>query len=215
MNAALLILGCGGHGRVVADTAVEAGYKKVAFLDDNPPREERRLAFPVLGALSLLPGLAGEWPCAIAALGDGARRLALFEQLRQSRFSTPTLIHPSAIISRGATIGEGVFVAAGAIINSGARIAEAAIINTGARIDHDCDIGTATHIAPGATLSGRVTVGAGSWIGTGASVRQNIRIGDGVTIGVGAAVVSDLLEAGTYAGVPARRLPRRQEVGFA
>lgn len=215
MNSALLILGCGGHGRVVADTAVEAGYEKIAFLDDNPPREEGRLSFPVLGPLSMLPGLAGEWPCAIAALGDGARRLALFEHLRQSRFSTPTLTHPSAIISRGATIGEGVFVGVGAIINAGARIAGAVIINTGARIDHDCDIGTATHIAPGATLSGAVTVGAGSWVGTGVSIRQNVRIGAGVTIGVGAAVVSDLLEAGTYAGVPARRLPSRNEVELA
>lgn len=215
MNAALLILGCGGHGRVVADTALEAGYQSIAFLDDNPPLAEGRLAFPVLGPLSMLTAFANQWPCAIAALGDSARRLALFEQLRLARFSTPSLIHPSAIISRGATIGEGVFVAAGAIINTGARIAEAAIINTGARIDHDCDIGTATHIAPGATLSGTVTVGAGSWVGTGVSVRQNVRIGAGVTIGVGAAVVSDLLEAGTYAGVPARRLLLHHEVGLA
>lgn len=105
----------------------------------------------------------------------------------------------------------GVFVAPDAIINTGSRIADAVIVNAGVRIDHDCEIGPATHIAPGATLSGSVTVGRNSWVGTGVSIRQRVRIGDHVTIGVGAAVVSGILAAGTYVGVPARASARRNE----
>ena len=89
-----------------------------------------------------------------------------------------------------------------------AKIGDAAIVNTGARIDHDCIIGSAAHIAPGTTLSGGVTVGERAWLGTGCSVRQGITIGDDVMVGVGAAVVADLTVAGTYAGVPARRLEK-------
>lgn len=211
MTGALLILGCGGHGRVVADAGLDCGYDDLAFLDDGGGPPGRASPYPVLGPMSLLATLAERWPHAIAAIGDGGRRLALFDELRRAGFATPSLVHPSALVSRGARVGEGVFVAPGAIINTGARIADAVIVNTGARIDHDCEIGTATHIAPGATLSGNVTVGRNSWVGTGVSIRQGVRIGDHVTIGVGAAVVSDILVAGTYVGVPARAMARRTE----
>lgn len=204
MSGSLLVLGRGGHGRVVADAALDCGYTEIAFLDDAP--KTHPAGGRVLGPMSMLDELAREWPEAIAGVGDNALRLQLLGKLRQSGFRTPRIVHPSAVVSRGAILGEGVFVAAGAIINVGARIGDAAIVNTGARIDHDCSIGPGCHIAPGATLSGHVTVGAGAWLGTGCSVRQGVAIGDGAMIGVGAAVVSDVGAGKTYAGVPARVL---------
>ena len=206
MSRTLLILAYGGHGRVVADTALDCGYDTIAFLDDDSDTISRSTPFPVLGPTRNMATLVERWPSAIAAIGDGSRRLTLFQDLKHARYATPSLIHPSAVVSRGALVGEGVFVAPGAIINTGARIADAVIINTGARIDHDCEIGAGTHIAPGATLSGNVVVGRTSWIGAGSSVRQGVRIGDNVMIGVGAAVVADIPNAGVYVGVPARAI---------
>lgn len=204
----LLIVGCGGHGRVVADTAIECGYTEIAFLDDNtsvqPP-----FGAQLLGSVSLLEGFSVEWPSAIAAMGNGKLRLELFTRLRGLEFRTPSIVHPSAIVSRSAAVQDGVFIAAGAIVNTGARIGEAVIINTGARVDHDCDVGPGSHIAPGATLSGGVTVGARAWLGTGCAIRQGITIGNDVMVGVGAAVVTDLIAAETYVGVPARLLQRK------
>jgi sugar O-acyltransferase (sialic acid O-acetyltransferase NeuD family) len=203
MKRSLLVLGCGGHGRVVADAAFECGYDEVAFLDDAEPTCHPHGA-RVLGPFAAMADFAADWPAAIAAVGNSDLRLKLFQDLRQLGFETPNIIHASAVVSRGALFGNGVFVAAGAIINTDARIGDAVIVNTGARIDHDCVIGAGSHIAPGATLSGSVVVGKRTWLGTGCSVRQGIKIGEAVMVGVGAAVISDLADSQTYVGVPAR-----------
>ncbi|MBB6012246.1 sugar O-acyltransferase (sialic acid O-acetyltransferase NeuD family) [Aquamicrobium lusatiense] len=204
MTKRLLVLGCGGHGRVVADAALDCGYDAVAFLDDAHATVKPGSPFEVLGPIAKMQDLAGDWPAAIAAIGDNERRLELFMRLRAHGFRLPCIVHPSAVVSRAAGLGEGVFVAAGAIVNTGARIGDAAILNTGSRIDHDCHIGTASHIAPGATLSGNVKTGEKVWLGTGCSVRQGVTIGSGAVVGVGAAVVGDLAPHRTYVGVPAR-----------
>lgn len=210
MNHSLLILGCGGHGRVIADAASACGYEEIGFLDDADP-----VRIPpgtrVLGPFSAAAGCRQAWPEAIAAVGDGRLRMTLLDMLRKTGFRTPNIIHPSAVISRGAVLGEGVFVAAGAIVSTGARIGDAVIVNTGARIDHDCRIGEASHVAPGTTLSGNVRVGAGAWLGTGCSVRQGVTIGAGAVVGVGAAVVGDLEAGLTYVGVPARLLEKSSD----
>lgn len=207
MTRSLLVLGCGGHGRVVADAALDCGYDEIAFLDDAEAAS-RPVGMKVLGPFAAAADLVRDWPAAIAAVGNGVLRLKLFDTLRQQGYQTPGIVHPAAVISRGALIGDGVFVAAGAIINVGARIGNAAIVNTGARIDHDCEVGAGSHIAPGATLSGSVVVGERAWLGTGCSVRQGVKIGSAVLVGVGAAVVDDLAPGKTYVGVPARLLEK-------
>ncbi|MGE0765715.1 MAG: acetyltransferase [Hyphomicrobiaceae bacterium] len=209
MTRALLIVGFGGHGRVVADVALDCGYDTIAFLDDGRDALSQSTPFPVLGPTREMSAQVKRWSSAIVAIGNGPRRLALFGDLKRARYATPTIAHPSAIVSRGAIIGEGVFIAPGAIVNAGARIGNAAIINTGARIDHDCEVGAGTHIASGATLSGGVSVGRASWIGAGSTVRQGVCIGDNVMIGLGAAVVTDIPSAGVYVGVPARAIDTR------
>lgn len=208
MTKPLLVLGCGGHGRVVADVATDCGHGNIAFLDDDEKLSGAH-GGTVLGPMSMLEDLVGHWPRAIAAIGDGTERLKLLRRLNDIGFETSAIIHPSAIISRNAQIGQGVFVGPGAVINVGARIGDGAIVNTGARIDHDCMIGAGSHIAPGTTLSGGVTVGERTWLGTGCAVRQGVTIGDDVTVGVGAAVVTDLLASKTYVGVPARPLVKQ------
>ncbi|HRN87725.1 MAG TPA: acetyltransferase [Hyphomicrobium sp.] len=206
----LLILGCGGHGRVVADTALDAGYASVAFLDDAAPRQDGPvLPGPVLGPMSAMADLVDEWESAISSVGNNDVRLSLFRQIRNLAFRTPAIVHPSAVVSRQAVLADGVFVAPGAVIGVGARIGEASIVNTGARIDHDCFVGDGCHIAPGATLSGNVKIGERAWLGTGCCVRQGTTIGDDVVVGVGAAVVSDLSPGKTYVGVPARPMKIR------
>lgn len=206
MTRSLLVLGCGGHGRVVADIARACGYGKIAFLDDAPGAPERAAPLRVLGTLDRMFDLVGAWPSAVAAVGGNMTRLSLFRRLGDAGFETQSLVHPSAVVSAGAEIGRGVVIAPGAIVNVGASIGDAAIINTGARVDHDCKVGAGCHIAPGATLSGSVEVGERAWLGTGCAVRQGIAIGTDVMVGVGAAVVFDLESGGTYVGVPARPL---------
>lgn len=201
----LLILGAGGHARVVADAAMESGFEKVGLIDDSAQGDFSG-PFPIVGRSGDLERLQPDWQAAIVGIGDNRRRLELFERLRATGFLTPSVVHPRAAVSRHASLAGGVFVAAGAVINFGAKIGDAVIVNTGATVDHDCTLGAGVHISPGAHLGGNATVGERSWIGIGAAVRHGMRIGPDAIVGAGAVVVRELAGGGTYVGSPARPL---------
>lgn len=193
----LAIIGAGGHGKVIADIAVQNGYEKIVFFDDNI--EARECAgFPVVGNLCEAESLECD---KIIAIGNAAIR-----EKFQSKVGTVKLIHPKAIISRRVEIGEGTVVMAGAVINSDTVIGKGCIINTDASVDHDCKIGDFVHVSVGAHVAGTVSVGKGSWIGAGAVISNNIHICSDCMIGAGAVVVRDVEEAGFYVGVPVKKI---------
>jgi sugar O-acyltransferase (sialic acid O-acetyltransferase NeuD family) len=212
--SALLILGAGGHARVVAETALAAGYcSRIAFLDDRctaPGQLPAVLDWPVIGPFSkaLEPETKKQFAAALVAIGTSSLRLHWLRQLLAAGHALPVLIHPAASVSPSAQIGVGSVVFAQATIQTQAVIGRGAILNTGCGVDHDSQLADGVHICPGAHLAGEVQVGAHSWIGIGASVIQRIRIGADVTVGAGAAVVRDLPDGVTAVGVPARVLPK-------
>jgi sugar O-acyltransferase (sialic acid O-acetyltransferase NeuD family) len=201
----LLIIGAGGHGKVVADTALLLGWINVAFLDDRAASLGSQLGLPVVGTLGDLTAQKREFSSAIVAVGDASLRLELTDRSRQSGFEVVSIVHPMAYVSKFASIGPGCVVFAQSAINAGAKLGSACIVNTGATVDHDCIIGDGVHICPGAHLAGDVRVGDRSWIGIAATIRQGIAIGCNATVGAGAAVVADVANGSTVAGVPARQ----------
>jgi len=198
----LLILGGGGHGRVVAEIARALGFGAIAWLDDDPA------AAGVLGPLSRCDdaALRREYLQALVAIGQPQLRLHWLDQLQQLGYACPPLVHPAAWVSPTAQLGAGTVVMPQAAVMAGAQLGQGCIVNTGATVDHDCDLADGVHVCPGAHLAGAVVVGRGSWIGIGASVIQGRCIGQGVTVGAGAAVVHDLADGVTAVGVPARVL---------
>lgn len=211
--AGLLLLGAGGHARVVAETALATGrFSRIAFLDDRcsgPAQLPDQLGWPVIGpfAAALDPQIRQQFSAALVAIGNAAVRLQWLAHLAAAGYELPVLIHPSAWLSPSAQIGIGSVVFAQAAIQAQAVIGSGVILNTGCCVDHDAQLGDGVHICPGARLAGEVQVGDRSWIGIGASVIQQIRIGADVTVGAGAAVVRDLPDGVTAVGVPARVLP--------
>ena len=205
--SSLLILAAGGHGKVVAETALAAGsVSSIAFLDDRPLPPV--LGWPVLGPLELAldPLLKAQFPLASVAIGHSVTRLLWVERLQGAGYQLPLLIHPSASISPSAHIGSASVVFANAVVQAQAMIGTGSILNTGSSVDHDVHLASGVHLCPGAHLAGEVHVGARSCIGIGASVIQNVSIGSDVTVGAGAVVVSDLPDGVTAVGVPARVL---------
>lgn len=201
----LLIVGAGGHGRVVADIAAsDGGWTEIAFLDDAVPVSQKSGAWPVAGGFSQLASLAGRFDACIGALGDARLRLEHLAHAKAAGYRIPTLLHPQAAVSGRAQLGEGVVVCAGGIVNIGATIARGVIVNTGATVDHDCRLEEGVHVCPGAHLAGNVTVGARTWFGIGAVAKQGIRIGSDVTVGAGAVCLEDVPDGVTVVGVPAR-----------
>ena len=199
----LLLLGAGGHGRVVADIAAATGWRGIAFLDDRWPALSQNLAWPVLGNFGDIAARAADCTAMLVTIGGNRSRLQTHRDLCERICFIPTLIHPSAVVSPHATIGAGSVVMANAVINAGARIGEAVIINTAATIDHDCCLADGVHVSPGAHLAGGVDIGEASWIGIGSAIREGIVIGADVVVGAGAAVVADIDDRLMAAGVPA------------
>ncbi len=206
----LLVLGAGGHGKVVADAA-SAGRKwaVIEFLDDRHPEHGALGDWKVIARPADIAGLVGADDDVIVAVGDNARRLAVIEELLSRGIGLATVTHPAAVISPRASLAPGCVVFAGAVINAGASIGRGCIVNTGAIVDHDCRLDDAVHVAPGAVLGGNVRVGRRSWVGIGASVRHGVSIGSDTMIGAGAAVVADIGDNVVAMGVPARVSTRR------
>lgn len=201
MNNRLIIIGAGGHGKVIADIAKLNGYKDIVYLDDDRNIQECA-GCPVIGTVPESVFIDGD---KIVAIGDSETR----EEI-QKKINTITLIHPNAVQGSGVEIGCGTVVMAGVVINSSTKIGVGCVINTSSSIDHDCVIEDYVHVAVGAHICGNVHIGKGCWIGAGAVVSNNISICDDVIIGAGAIVVNDIVKRGTYVGVPAKVLVNKE-----
>lgn len=204
----LAILGASGHGKVVADTAIESNWHEVVFFDDRWPDLASIGPWKVCGNTQQLLRSLNEVDGVIVAIGNCAVRADKHRMLKAAGARVASVIHPRAWVSPHATFGDGCVVMAGAVVNIGASIGDAGIVNTGATVDHDCVIGEAVHISPGAHLAGDVSVGNATWIGVGAAVRQGIVIGSNVMIGAGAVVVKPVPDGQTVIGNPAMAIDR-------
>lgn len=215
----IVIIGAGGHGKVVLDILRAAGqHDPVGFVDSSPNRAGGTIGgLPIFGPANALlklrqQGIRG----AIVAIGDCRARLQYAALLRAQGFELVNAIHPTASVSPTATLGRNVVVAAQAAVCTDARIEDSVILNTACVVDHECEIGPGAHVCPGAHLAGRVRVGAGAWIGIGANVIQCLSIGEHATVGAGAVVIRDVPEHSTVVGVPARVIEAAQPgKGFA
>lgn len=205
-----VIVGAGGHGRVVLDILINAGAQEVVgFIDSDTELAGRRVdGRRVLGDLAALPRLRDEMGIegAVVAVGDNGVRRDFAERIEQMGLRLTNAIHPSANLAHNVSLGRNVVVAAGALICAHCQIGDSVILNTGCIVDHESMIGTATHVCPGARLAGRVTVESGAFVGIGATVIQNIRIGYEAVVGAGAVVISDVQPLTMVVGVPAREI---------
>lgn len=150
VSKAILILGAGGHGAVVAETAAACGYSRIAFLDDASPE--------ALGKLSELERFRPEFSEAIVAIGNNRFRAELQRRLEGAGFCLPALIHPTAYVSPTARIEAGTVVEPKAIVNAHAHVGEGCIVSVGAIVDHDTEIGGWSHVNAGAIVKAGGTV---------------------------------------------------------
>lgn len=204
MNAGVVIIGGGGHAKVVIESLRAAGKTVAAIVDADPtPREV--LGVSVVGDDLALPDLRAQGHSELfVAIGDNRLREKLGRKAQGLGFTLVNAIHPSAIVSPSAQVGEGVAIMAGVAINADSRIGDLAIINTGAVVDHDCVLGAACHLGPASALAGGVTIGERVFLGVGARAIPGVAIGADTTVGAGGVVVRDLPDAVLAIGVPAQ-----------
>ncbi len=206
----IVVIGGGGHAKVVISIIKKINNFKIIGYT-GPEDRGRILGIDYLGNDDVLRQVKRDHPSSSAVISigmlknlDAQKRKQLFELAVTLGFKLPPVTSPDAIINENVKIGDGTVVMDGVIINSGTVIGEGVILNTSCSIDHDCKVGSFTHVAPGATLSGGVTVGKNVLVGAGATVTQYKTIADNVLIGAGSVVTQDFTEAGIYVGNPAR-----------
>lgn len=200
MNA-IVVVGAGGHGKVVCDALQSIGETVEGFVDDQRGVGDRVLGLPVLGDTAWLAA----HPRRIAlGIGDNARRQAVADRLQGAGCVLARVIHAAATVAPSATILEGTVVLARAVINPDAKVDRGTIINTAAVVEHDCVVGAYAHLSPSAALGGGARIGALVHVGLGAVVLPLVTVGDRAIVGAGA-VVNRHVEAGVVVrGVPAR-----------
>ena len=203
-------LGAGGHMRVVLDILrLTGGCEVVGLLDANVDLHGTLVGgVRVLGDDARLPHLVRDGICSVVVgvggVGDNGPRRRLFELAVSLQLDVVSVVHPSAILGEGVSLGRGVTIMAGAIVNAGASVGDNCIVNTGAIIEHDAQLGRHVHVAPGATVAGHVIVDEDVHIGVGATVIQGLRIGRRALVGAGAVVVRDVPPCVVVVGVPAQ-----------
>lgn len=208
MNLPLIVIGGGGHAKVLIDVLLLNSMTVLGITDPNLTKDKKSiLGVPVIGdddfVLRYSPGNI-ELVNGLGSIGSTDNRKRLYKYFKDKGYNFAKVLHPSVVLSPHSETGEGVQIMAGAIIQVGSKIGVNSLINTRASIDHDCIIGNHVHIAPGVSLSGGVVVGDDVHIGTGATVIQGIRIGPNSIIGAGALVNKDVSQGMTVMGVPAR-----------
>ncbi len=200
MPADVIILGAGGHARVVIDALRRAGHGVAGVCGPELTQGQTGpLGVPAIGDEAALAKLdSGKYLLAngIGSVGKIDVRKAAFEHWTLLGWRFATVTHPSAVVGSDCVLADGAQIMAGAVLQPGVHVGRNTIINTSASVDHDCRIGDHVHIAPGVVLSGDVVVGVGSHLGTGAVVIQGVSIGAGCLIGAGAVVTKVIAPGG-------------------
>jgi len=199
----LVIVGAGGHGKVVLDGALIIGRAIWGLVDDD----SGKIGSVIMGyeikadAATFLESIP-EDIAAVIAVGSNVKRAALYRKF-SPYLEIVTVIHPVAAISDSATIGAGTVIMPGAVVNAEASLGDGVIVNTNSSIDHDCRLGDFSQVSPGATICGSVSLGERTFIGAGATILQGLTVGNDAVVAAGAVVTKDVPPGATVKGIPA------------
>lgn len=191
----VIILGAGGHAKVIAEAIVQSGRKIIGFVTSDKKPGTSFFGFGVLGDDNIIASYPPDKVLlanGVGALPGQDQRWLLAVKMRKQGYYFTTIIHPSAVVTSDVKLAEGVQVMAGSVIQPGTKIGRDSIINTGVIIDHDCNIAPNCHLSPGVACSGGVNIGQGTHLGTGVLIIQNISVGRNSVVAAGSVIYKDI-----------------------
>lgn len=213
MNSAkktLYIMGAGGFGREVADLILQSAetsqknYNLKGFLDDAPKQDECQITgFPIF---KYDEQLFDDNASVVIAIGNAKVRETLFDRLSKAGVEIPTLIHPSASVSRFAHVSIGSIICQGVIVNAGASIRENVILNVLSTIGHDASVGAHSVIGPSSVVCGYCRIGNCVELGACACMLPSASLGDYGKLGSNSTLIRRGEEGAVYFGTPAKKI---------
>jgi len=199
-----VIIGYSGHAYVVGDSYISMGnnidyYTNLIEVTSNP------FNLKYLGCETDLNFKGWDMGLKfILGIGDNNIRYEAAQLILSKFQKIENVIDSNAIISKTANIGIGVFASKGVLVNAFSKVNDFVILNTGCIIEHECEIGTAAHIAPGAVLAGNVKIGKRTFVGANSVIKQGVEIGDDVIIGAGSVIIENISSNSKIVGNPGR-----------
>jgi len=209
----IIIIGAGGHLKVIIDVARLLGYEILFATDiDASLHGTTIMGVKIAGdddSISAFDPSDVYLANGVGIVNGTGPRRRIFEEWTTSGYQFPSLLHPNAVVADTVIIEEGVQCMAGSVVQPGVRLGKNTVINTRASIDHDCRIGEHCFIGPGVITGGGVNIQAGSFIGTGATISPNVVIGEDSFVGAGSVVIRNLEVGSKAVGNPARLLEKK------
>ena len=204
----VVIIGGAAGSKISQEIFMSRNIPIVGFMNNFLKKEHKHhLVAPDHGDIHLRKNLKIlKNPNVAYFIGTGINkiRMELTEELVELTGKYPiNATHPSAIISRTATLGRGNLIMPLAVINAHSSIGDGTIINTGCIIEHDNVIGDYAQISPGVTLGGYVTVNKLAYVNINASVAPHVTIGEGAVVSMNAGVLKDVASYMMVIGTPA------------
>ena len=208
MSKPLILVGGGGHCKSVIEAAESVGRAIYGIIDLEKFVGTKCLGYNVIGTDEDLSTYVSEYDFLITLgfIKNPYRRIWLYNKVMELHGTFATIVASTAHVSKFAHVGNGTVILHGVNINAGASIGANCIINTGAIIEHDVKIGHHTHVSTGARINGDCNIANETFIGSGAIICNGVSVVSNSIVGAGAVVCRDITEAGTYVGVPAKRI---------
>lgn len=200
----LIIIGAGGHGKVVSSIAKQTKrFDEIYFVDDHSTGSVNGIN--IIGKIDCISNFKSGYEFFVA-IGNNKIRKKITDELLESNYLLATLLHQNTVISDSVEIGKGTVIMPGVIVNNDAQIGSGCIINTNTVVEHDCIIGDFVHLSPSVTVAGTTKVGNLSWIGTNATLINNLKVGQNVIVGASGLVIDNLESNATYVGIPVKKI---------
>ena len=199
------LIGAGGHCKSLLSCAAAQNIKIDGVIDSSP-KEQKVLNCNVVDEKLHNWDKNNKY---LIAVRDQALKKSILKKIKNN-IDFPNffnLIHPSAVVSNGVNLGNGICILAGAYVGPETKIGDHVCINSGCVIEHDCKIGDSTFFGPSVNLAGNVLIGKNCFLGLNASIIENISIADNTVIGSSSLVLKDIKDKnGTFFGIPAKEI---------
>jgi len=209
----IVILGCGGFGRDVLDVVLAEGiYEVVGWIVDPKYASIGTIINEhlILGGFDWLEGKRDKVK-AISAGGSSELRRSFAKSCSKYGISFATTIHPSASISRWATIGEGVIISEYCTVRCQGSIGNFCAMNINSVIGHDGVMEDYSTLAMGVKVTGNCIIKEGAYIGSGVTFVGAKTVGRWTHVGAGTVVTMDVPDNATVVGVPSKVVKMREE----